>query len=75
VLRNVGGPEIVILVIGLGLVAGLVALLVLWVMGIVKLFQKNQTTLAWIALAGIVIPLVGLVGFAGWFVEDRSGTI
>ena len=47
----------------------LVALFAAWVAGVVKLFRKGRRTLAIIALAGIVIPIVALVGYAGWFVE------
>ncbi len=62
---NLGLPEIGIAVIG-------VVLIVAWVMGVMKLFQKNHTTLGWVAIVGIIIPIVALVGYAGWFVDDRS---
>jgi cytochrome bd-type quinol oxidase subunit 1 len=62
---NIGAPEIVIGIIGFGL-------LVLWVMGVLKLFQKDHRTLGWVAIVGIIIPILALVGYAGWFVDDRS---
>ena len=64
---NLALPELLII----GTVIGLI---VLWVIGVIKLFQKNQTMLAWIAIAGIIIPFVGLVGYSGWFVQQRSHT-
>lgn len=57
--------ELAIIVIALGL-------LTLWVMGVVKLLHKNQTVLGWIAIAGIIDPLVSLIGFAGWFVDEKQ---
>jgi hypothetical protein len=63
---NLSPPEIGIAAIG-------IALIVTWVLGVVKLFQKNHATLGWVAIVGIIIPIVALVGYAGWFVEDRSG--
>jgi hypothetical protein len=62
---NLGLPEIGIAAIGIGL-------LVTWVLGVMKLFQKNYTTLGWVAIVGIIVPIIALVGYAGWFVEDRS---
>jgi hypothetical protein len=62
---NLGLPEIGIAAIGIGL-------LVTWVLGVRKLFQKNYTTLGWVAIVGIIVPIIALVGYAGWFVEDRS---
>jgi hypothetical protein len=47
---------------------------VLWVMGVVRLFQKGYSGLGWVAIVGIIIPVIALVGFAGWFVQDRDGT-
>ncbi len=47
----------------------LVALFAAWVVGVVKLFQKGRRTLGFVAVAGVLIPIVALVGFAGWFVE------
>ena len=47
----------------------LVALFAAWVVGVVKLFQKGWRTLGYISLAGIVIPIVAPVGYAGWFVK------
>lgn len=51
------------------LFALLIALFVAWVMGIAKLFKKGRRTLGYIALAGILIPLIGLVGYAGWWIK------
>ena len=62
---NLGLPEIGIAAIGIGL-------LVTWVLGVMKLFQKNYITLGWVAIVGIIVPIIALVGYAGWFVEDRS---
>ena len=53
--------------IGIGL-----ALVVLWLIGVVKLFTKGHPTLGIVAIVGLLFPLVALVGYAGWFVEDRS---
>jgi hypothetical protein len=64
---NLALPELLII----GTVIGLIAL---WAIGVIKLFQKNQTILAWIAIVGIIIPIVGLVGYSGWFVQERSHT-
>ena len=49
--------------------AVVVALFVAWVVGVVKLFEKGWRTLAFISLAGFVIPIVIVVGYAGWFVK------
>jgi hypothetical protein len=38
----------------------------------VKLFHKNQRVLAWIAIVGIIVPIVALVGYAGWFVDPKA---
>ncbi len=46
-----------------------VELFVAWVAGVVKLFEKGWRMLAFISLAGIVIPIVIVVGYAGWFVK------
>ncbi|MCJ7779519.1 MAG: hypothetical protein MUQ27_01710 [Acidimicrobiia bacterium] len=64
-MSNLGGPELFIVAVSVGL-------LVLWIMGVVKLFQKGHTSLGWVAVVGIIIPVIALVGFAGWFVQDRS---
>ncbi len=64
-MSNLGFPELVIAVIIIGLV-------VIWIMGVMKLFQKDHRTLGWVAIVGIIIPIIALVGYAGWFVEDRS---
>lgn len=50
----------------------IVGLLIFWAMGVIKLFQKDRTVLAWIAVAGIIFPPIGLVGFAGWFVDEKQ---
>ncbi len=47
----------------------LIVLFAAWVVGTVKLFQKGRRTLGFIALAGILVPIVALVGYAGWFVQ------
>lgn len=47
----------------------LVALVAAWAAGIVKLFRKGRRTLGFIALAGILIPILVVVGYAGWFVK------
>ncbi len=47
----------------------LVALLAAWVAGVVQLFQKGRRILGFISLAGIVIPIVMIVGYVGWFVK------
>ncbi len=47
----------------------LVVLFAAWVAGVVQLFQKGRRTLGFISLAGIVIPIVMVVGYAGWFVK------
>jgi len=65
---NLGGPELLI-------IAVVVGLFVLWIMGVMKLFQKGHTTLGWIAVVGIIVPFVGIVGFAGWFVQERSNIV
>ncbi len=62
---NLALPEILIGAI-------IVGLLVLWIMGVVKLFQKNQRVLACIAIVGIIVPIVALVGYAGWFVDPKA---
>ncbi len=54
------------LVVFLGI---LIVFVAAWVGGVVKLFQKGRRTLGFIAIAGILIPVVALVGFAGWFVQ------
>lgn len=64
-MSNLGGPELMI-------VAVCVGLLVLWIIGVVKLFQKGYPSLGWVAVVGIIVPVIALVGFAGWFVRDRS---
>ncbi len=64
---NLALPEPVVAAIAIGL-------LVLWVIGVAKLFQKNHTTLAWIAIVGVIIPFVALVGYMGWFIQERSRT-
>ncbi len=64
-LDNLAFPELVIVAVAIGL-------FVLWLMGVIKLFQKNQTVLGWIAVAGIIVPPIGLVGFSGWFVGPRT---
>ena len=67
--ENIGASELIIVVF----VLLLPVLIVLWLIGVIKLFQKNQTTLGWIAVAGIIVPFIGFVAYAGYFVEDRSG--
>jgi cytochrome bd-type quinol oxidase subunit 1 len=62
---NLALPEILIGAI-------IVGLLVSWIMGVVKLFHKNQRVLAWIAIVGIIVPIVALVGYAGWFVDPKA---
>jgi hypothetical protein len=62
---NLGLPEILVGLIGIGL-------LMLWIMGVVKLFQKNQQVLGWVAIAGIIVPIIALVGYAGWFVSSKA---
>ncbi len=62
---NLTSPELMVAALAIGM-------LVLWVLGVVKLFQKRHTTLAWVAIVGIIVPFVALVGYAGWFVADRS---
>ncbi len=64
---NLALPELVLAAVAIGL-------LVLWVIGVTKLFQKNHTTLAWIAIVGVIIRFVALVGYAGWFIQERSRT-
>lgn len=62
---NLGYTELLI-------VAAAIALLVAWIMGVAKLFTKGHHVLGIVALVGIVFPVVALVGYAGWFVEDRT---
>jgi hypothetical protein len=62
---NLGVTELAIIVVT-------IALFALWLAGVVKLFQKNHMALGIIALVGILIPPLGLVGYSGWFVGDRS---
>ena len=31
--------------------------------------------LFWIAIAGIIVPFIGLVAYAGYFVEDQSSVV
>ena len=51
----------------------LIALFAAWVVGVLKLFQKGWRTLGFIALAGIfILPIIGVVGYAGWFVEPAD---
>jgi len=47
----------------------LIALIAAWGAGVVMLFRKGWRVLGIIALAGAFVPLVLLVGFAGWFVD------
>jgi multisubunit Na+/H+ antiporter MnhB subunit len=61
---NLGLPELLVGAIAIGL-------LVLWVLGVTKLFQKNHPTLAWVAIVGVILPPLGLVGYSGWFVQER----
>ncbi len=42
-----------------------------WIVGVVKLFQKRRRILAWISLAGIVIPFILPLGFIGWFIRPN----
>ena len=55
---NLGLPEIGIAAISIGL-------LVTWVIGVLQLFQKNHRILAWIAIVGIIFPIIALVGLCG----------
>lgn len=61
---NLALPEILV-----GLIA--IGLLVLWIMGVVKLFQKNHQVLGWIVIVGIIFPIIALVGYAGWFISPK----
>ena len=47
----------------------LITLGAFWIVGIVKLFQKGRTTLGYLAMAGILIPIIAPVGFAGWWIK------
>jgi hypothetical protein len=62
---NVGLAELLLI--------GIAALfLVLWVMGVAKLFAKGRDLMGAVAIVGLLLPPVALIGYAGWFVEDRS---
>jgi hypothetical protein len=49
----------------------LAMILAIWIVGVVKLFQKRRRVLAWISLAGIIIPFILPVGFIGWFIRPN----
>ena len=49
----------------------LAMILALWIVGVVKLFQKRRRVLAWISLAGIIIPFILPIGFVGWFIRPN----
>ena len=52
----------------------LAVLLGIWLIGVIKLFQKQRRILAWIALSGLIIPFVAPIGFLGWFLRPNSTT-
>jgi hypothetical protein len=54
------------------LAIALLGLVVIWVWGVVKLFQKNHRTLGWVALAGLILPPLMLVGYARWFASTKK---
>jgi hypothetical protein len=49
----------------------LAVILAVWIVGIVKLFQKRRRILGWIALAGLIIPFLAPIGFFGWFIKPN----
>jgi hypothetical protein len=49
----------------------LAMILASWIVGVVRLFQKRRHILGWIALAGLVIPFLAPIGFAGFFVKPN----
>jgi hypothetical protein len=49
----------------------LAVILAVWIVGIVRLFQKHRRILAWIALAGLIIPFLAPIGFLGWFIKPN----
>ncbi len=63
-MQYVGGPEILLFVF--------LPLMILWVIGVVRLFRNGHQTLGIVALIGMVVPLLGLVGYAGWFLGPKD---
>jgi len=53
-------------------IAVFVGVLVLWSMVVINLSRKGYPKLARVAIIGIIVMPIAIVGFAGWFVHDRS---
>jgi hypothetical protein len=49
----------------------LAVILAAWIVCIVRLFEKRHRILGWIALAGVIIPLLAPIGFLGWFIKPN----
>lgn len=62
---NLAGPEVLVGLVSIGL-------LVLWIMGVAKLFRKGHRTLGWVAIVGLLVPIIALVGYAGWFIQPKA---
>ncbi len=42
-----------------------------WIVGVVRLFQKQRRILAWIALSGVIIPFLAPVALIGWYIKPN----
>lgn len=63
-MKNLTSVEILLALFG-------ISVFVLWILGVLRLFRKGYPGWAWVAIVGIIFPVVALVGFAGWFMDER----
>ncbi|MGI9584436.1 MAG: hypothetical protein ACR2N7_02485 [Acidimicrobiia bacterium] len=47
------------------------ALVIAWFAGTVALFRKGHQGLGWTSVAGFIIPFLGVVGYAGFFLLPK----
>lgn len=46
-------------------------MLAVWIVGVVRLFQKRRLILGLLALGGIIVPFILPVGLVGWVIPPN----